>query len=103
MISLRRIHHVCLRVDDLGAAAQRWSIQFGLTVRDVGRGRAYLACDYEPYSLELVAGGVPGFDHSGWELARGISLDAAAAHLDSLGVGCEWRDGALHFRDPDGH
>jgi len=33
MISLRRIHHVCLRTGDLADTAQRWSIQFGLTVR----------------------------------------------------------------------
>jgi catechol 2,3-dioxygenase-like lactoylglutathione lyase family enzyme len=103
MISLRRIHHVCLAVEDLGAAADRWSIQFGLTVREVSEGRAYLACDYEPYSLELVAGADPGFDHSGWELARGISLEGAAGHLDALGIEHERRDGALHFRDPDGH
>ena len=65
MISLRRIHHVCLRVDDLHAAADRWSIQFGLTPREVRDDRAYLACDYEPYSLELAQEGSPGHDHTG--------------------------------------
>ena len=54
MISLRRIHHVCLRTGDLADAAQRWSIQFGLTVRELTPERARLACAYEPYSLELV-------------------------------------------------
>ncbi len=34
-------------------ASDRWSIQFGLTLRDGRDGHAYLACDYEPYSLEL--------------------------------------------------
>ena len=103
MISLRRIHHVCLAVEDLRAATDRWSIQFGLTLRELRDGRAYLACDYEPYSLELVQGGAPGHDHTGYELARGISLDGAAAHLDGLGVAHERRDGALRLRDPDGH
>jgi catechol 2,3-dioxygenase-like lactoylglutathione lyase family enzyme len=103
MISLRRIHHVCLVVDDLDAAAHRWSIQFGLSPRVVGYGRALLACDYEPYSVELATGGVPGYDHTGWELARGVSLDDAAAHLEALGVEHDRRDGALHLRDPDGH
>ena len=60
MISLRRIHHVCLRVEDLEAAAARWSIQFGLSRRPDRDGRAYLACDYEPYSLELVQRGGSG-------------------------------------------
>ena len=103
MISLRRIHHVCLRVEDLGGATDRWSVQFGLTLRDRRDGRAYLACDYEPYSLELAAAGAPGHDHTGWELARGFSLDDAASHLDGLGVRYERGDGALHFRDPDDH
>jgi catechol 2,3-dioxygenase-like lactoylglutathione lyase family enzyme len=103
MISLRRIHHVCLRVEDLAAAASRWSIQFGLTIREQRADRAYLACDYEPYSLELVQAPVPGADHTGYELARGCSLQRAAEHLAALGI--EHRPGhdALHLRDPDGH
>jgi catechol 2,3-dioxygenase-like lactoylglutathione lyase family enzyme len=104
MISLRRIHHVCLRVDDLDAAAARWSIQFGLTEREHERrdGRAYLACDYEQYSLELVQDGAPGHDHTGYELARGITLDDAAAHLAGLGVEHQRTRDALHLTDPDG-
>jgi catechol 2,3-dioxygenase-like lactoylglutathione lyase family enzyme len=102
MISLRRIHHVCLRVDDLDAAAARWSVQFGLTERDRHDGCAYLACDYEPYSLELMPDAAPGYDHTGYELARGITLDDAAAHLDGLGVEHHRTDAALHLRDPDG-
>jgi catechol 2,3-dioxygenase-like lactoylglutathione lyase family enzyme len=103
MISLRRIHHVCLRVDDLGAAVRRWSIQFGLTVREQRTDRAYLACDYEPYSLELVEAPVAGADHTGYELSRGITLDDVVAHLDGLGVEHRREDGAVHLRDPDGH
>jgi catechol 2,3-dioxygenase-like lactoylglutathione lyase family enzyme len=103
MISLRRIHHVCLAVEDLREASGRWSIQFGLTERELRDGRAYLACDYEPYSLVLAQGGPPGHLHTGFELARGISLDDAAAHLGALGVEFERRDGALALRDPDGN
>lgn len=103
MISLRRIHHVCLRSGDLEAATARWSIQFGLTVRECGAGRALLACGYEPYSLELVESDVPGADHTGYELARGVRLEDAAAHLDGLGVVYSHGGDALHLRDPDGH
>ncbi|HET8979797.1 MAG TPA: VOC family protein [Solirubrobacteraceae bacterium] len=102
MILLRRIHHVCLRVDDLDAAARRWSIQFGLTERERRGARAYLACDYEPYSLELVQGGAPGHDHTAYELARSVSLTDAAAHLVGLGVEHRIVDGAIHLEDPDG-
>ena len=102
MISLRRIHHVCLRVQDTEAAAARWSIQFGMTRRPDHAGRAYLACDYEPYSLELVADGEPGHDHTGFELARGTTLDDAAAHLRALGIEHRRDDAAVVLRDPDG-
>ncbi len=102
MISLRRIHHVCLRVDDLELATERWSRQFGLSRRPDRGGRAYLACDYEPYSLELVAAQSPGHDHTGFELVRGITLDDAAEHLRSLGVEHQREDTALTLSDPDG-
>ncbi|HUA70976.1 MAG TPA: VOC family protein [Solirubrobacteraceae bacterium] len=100
---LRRIHHVCLRTSDLADAAQRWSIQFGLTIRELTPERARLACAYEPYSLELVQSDVPGADHTGYELARGVSLDDAAARLADRGAAYELRAGALCLRDPDGH
>ncbi|HEY1369585.1 MAG TPA: VOC family protein [Gaiellaceae bacterium] len=102
MLALRRIDHVCLRVADLDGAARRWSIQFGLTERERHATRAFLACGYEPYSLELVEEGEPGFDHHAFELARGCSLGDAAAHLDRHGVAYEQRDGALHLADADG-
>jgi catechol-2,3-dioxygenase len=103
MISLRRIDHVCLRTPDVDEAAQRWAVQFGLTERPRRDGRAYLACHYEPYSLELAASDQAGADHTGYELARGIALEDAAAHLDGLGVPHRLEDGAVHLRDPDGH
>ena len=100
---LRRIHHVCLRTSDLATAAQRWSVQFGLTIRELTPERARLACAYEPYSLELVQSDVPGADHTGYELARGVTLEDAGARLDGLGVVYEFDGGALRLRDPDGH
>jgi len=99
---LRRIHHVCLRTGDLAGAAQRWSIQFGLTVRELNPEHARLACAYEPYSLELVPSDVPGADHAAFELARGVSLDDAAAHLGGLGVAYARESSAVRLRDPDG-
>ena len=102
MISLRRIDHVCLRVSDLAEASERWSIQFGLTEAGRDARRATLRCGYEPYSLELVEDAEAGFDHHAFELARGCSLDAAAAHLDGHGVAYDRRDGALHLADADG-
>jgi catechol-2,3-dioxygenase len=102
-IVLRRIDHVCLRVDDLAEAAPRWAIQFGLTEKRRAGDHAYLACGYEPYSLELAAGDRPGHDHTGFELARGVTLDAAARRLDALGVRYREEAGALHLADPDGN
>ena len=99
---LRRIHHVCLRTRDLADATQRWAIQFGLSVRELTPERARLACAYEPYSLELVASDVPGADHAAFELARGVSLDDAASHLEGFGVAYERDSSALRLRDPDG-
>ena len=103
MLGLRRIDHVALRVADLDEAVPRWCVQFGLTERRREDGRAFLRCGYEPYSLELVEGDEPGFDHQAFELARGLSLDAAAAHLDRSGVAHERSGDGLHFADPEGN
>jgi len=103
LISLRRIHHVCLRVEDLDEATRRWAIQFGLTVREHGADRSYLACDYEPYSLELAQSPSPGPDHTGYELSRGITLDDAADELARLGIPHRRSAGAVHLQDPDEH
>ncbi len=103
MIALRRIHHVALRVIDLDQAIARWSIQFGLTLRERSAKRAYLACDYEPYSLELLQAPVPGADHAGYELARGVTIEDACGHLDGLGVAHRRQDEAVHLVDPDGY
>ena len=102
MISLLRLDHVCLRVTDLEEASARWQIQFGLVERSRGGGRALLACNDEPYCLELVEGGRSGHDHTAFELRRGCSLDDARAHLTASGVGWEEREDSLFVADPDG-
>ena len=79
MIALRRIDHVALRVADLDEAAARWAQQFGLHVRARDAEAVRLACDDEPYCLELIAGGEPGLDHVGWELAADCTLEQARA------------------------
>ena len=102
MIRLRRLDHVCLRVADLDEASARWQIQFGLVERSRGKGRALLACNDEPYSLELVEGGRPGHDHTAFELAADSSLDEARAHLEAYGLGWDERELSLFVADPDG-
>jgi catechol 2,3-dioxygenase-like lactoylglutathione lyase family enzyme len=65
-------------------------------------GRAYLACNDEPYCVELLEGDEPGHDHVAFELHRSCSPDDAQAHLDALGVAHEDRDHSLWVTDPDG-
>jgi catechol 2,3-dioxygenase-like lactoylglutathione lyase family enzyme len=107
VIALGRLDHVALRVADVGEAAARWSAQFGLTVRASDGERAMLICDDEPRALELVAteagGGGPGFERVGWELARGCTLDDAAAHLDGLGVAHTNAEDHLDLVDLEGN
>ena len=102
MIRLARIDHVALRVRDLDEAAARWCRQFGLVERERVDGRAFLACDDERYSLELVPGGEPGLDHVAFELHGSVRPADAATHLDRSGVAHELRDGDLWLEDPDG-
>ncbi|HWE82412.1 MAG TPA: VOC family protein [Gaiellaceae bacterium] len=101
MISLRGIDHVCLTVGDVEEARRRWSREFGLIDRGGGRGRAVLACEDEPYCLELVEGEA-GHHHTAFELARACPLDAAAASLREAEVDAVMLDGALHLSDPEG-
>jgi catechol 2,3-dioxygenase-like lactoylglutathione lyase family enzyme len=107
VIALHRLDHVALRVADLGEATQRWSMQFGLTLRTTASQRRMLTCDDEPRALELVATGPgegPGFARVGWELAPGCSLDAAAAHLDATGTPyTRYADEHLDLADPEGN
>jgi catechol 2,3-dioxygenase-like lactoylglutathione lyase family enzyme len=101
-MKLHSLDHVCLRVGNLDEAAARWCVQFGLVERAREDGRALLACNDEPYCLELVEGGRPGHDHFGFELHADCSLDDARAHLEGLRVAWEEREGCLFVNDPDG-
>ena len=78
MIALRRIDHVALRTPDVAEATKRWCAQFGLVEREPGR----LACDDEPFCLELVEG-EPGVEHVAYELRKSCSLDDARAHFET--------------------
>jgi catechol 2,3-dioxygenase-like lactoylglutathione lyase family enzyme len=99
VIALRRIDHVALRVTDVAGATARWAAQFGLADRGGGR----LACDDEPYCLELVPGDGPGLEHVAYELRRSCTLDDARAHFDGLGVAWEETGGGVRVSDPDGN
>jgi catechol-2,3-dioxygenase len=103
VIALRRIDHVSLRVRDVAEASARWCAQFGLVERERDERRARLACDDEPYSLELVASDRPGVDHVGYELRKHCTLDDARSHfLDAEADFEEHADGVL-VTDPEGN
>jgi catechol-2,3-dioxygenase len=93
------IHHVALRVADLGEAAERWSRQFGLTLRERHTDRVFLACAFEDYCLELIASSEPpGFDHAGWELDEGRGFGEIEGTSEDRPGG---RSASLHLADPD--
>jgi catechol 2,3-dioxygenase-like lactoylglutathione lyase family enzyme len=94
MIALRRIDHVSLRTPNPVEAARRWSLQFGLVEREPGR----LACDDEPFSLELLPG-EPGVEHVAYELRASCSLEAAASHVKDY----EEVGGGIRVTDPEGN
>ncbi|MEO8347515.1 MAG: VOC family protein [Acidobacteriota bacterium] len=97
---LAGIHHVALRVFDVDEASERWSRQFGLTVRERHADRVLLACAFEDYSLELIRSAErPGFDHAGWELRPGESFEGRDGEQEQRAGG---REPSLHFEDPDG-
>ena len=93
---------MALRVADLDEAVARWCLQFGLAERQRDTGRAFLACNDEPYSLELVEGTEPGYDHVAFRLHQGLSLDDARSELERAGVAVGQRDESLWLSDPDG-
>jgi catechol-2,3-dioxygenase len=102
MHDLVGIHHVGLRVRDLDEATERWSRQFGFTLRERYPDRVYLRCAFEDYSLELVQSDTPGFDHAGWELRPGVRV--ADLGLDGQAVERPGgRASSLYLKDPDGH
>ncbi len=103
MIELRRIDHVCLRAVDVDAAAARWGAEFGLSVREREAARVALACDDEPYSLELIEAAAAGLDHVAYELSRDCPVEQARAHLVDFGADVEDDGrGGLLTADADG-
>jgi catechol-2,3-dioxygenase len=63
----------------------------------------FLACNDEPYCLELIEGvEPPGHDHVAFELHRTCALDDAREHLVAAAVEYDEHDGALWLADPDG-
>lgn len=96
------IHHAGIRVADLDEAVERWSAQFGLTLRERLGGRAFLRCGFEDYGLELIQSDAPGFDHAGWELRPGVSIREAGLDGDVV-ERPGGRSPSLFLRDPDGH
>jgi catechol 2,3-dioxygenase-like lactoylglutathione lyase family enzyme len=103
MIALRRLDHVSLRVADVAQASRRWCTQFGLVERERDHRRARLACDDEPFCLELVAADSLGLEHVGYELRRHCTLDDARSHFDANGVEWEERRDGLKVLDPEGN
>jgi catechol-2,3-dioxygenase len=105
VIWLRSIDHVRIRVADLGEAAPRWCRELGLVEREREDGVARLACDDEPYCLELsiAEGGGPGLEHVGYELHPTCSLADARSHLEAEGVEVTDHDGGILCRDLDGN
>ncbi|MCW3063893.1 MAG: Glyoxalase/bleomycin resistance protein/dioxygenase [Solirubrobacterales bacterium] len=106
MIALHRLDQVALHVADLDEAATRWSLQFGLTERARDAQSVTLSCDDEPRALVLLAAtedAEPGFARVGWELARGCSLDDAAAHFDGLGVSYSRATKHIELSDLEGN
>jgi catechol 2,3-dioxygenase-like lactoylglutathione lyase family enzyme len=103
VIAIRRIDHVSLRVRDVADAAHRWRAQFGLAERVRDPQHARLACDDEPFSLELVSADAPGLEHVAYELRRSCSIDDVTEHLEGEGIPWELRDGAVRVADPDGN
>jgi catechol 2,3-dioxygenase-like lactoylglutathione lyase family enzyme len=106
VIRLARIDHVGLGVADLDEAAERWCAQFGLVERERADGVVRLACDDEPYCLELTltGGQAPGIEHVAWELHPDCDLDQARSHLGGLGLEvAEDPASGLTCRDPEGN
>jgi catechol-2,3-dioxygenase len=103
MIKLRALDHVALNVADLEEASTRWSLQFGLTEHQRRDDRIRLACDDEPYSVELIAGEPAGLDHVAWQLAADCDLEQARDHLEAHGVSTREATGAVCCEDPEGN
>ena len=105
MIRLARIDHVRLGVADIGEAASRWCREFGLVERSREAGTARLACDDEPFCLELAPATSDRFsiERVAFELHHHCGLDEARDHLVGAGVEVLNEGEELACRDVEGN
>jgi catechol 2,3-dioxygenase-like lactoylglutathione lyase family enzyme len=103
------LHHVALKVVNLGEATARWSHLLGLHGEQIDPATAIMRCTYEDYAIVLRQGSEnASVDYVCYELAPGVALDAAAKHLSSRGArpsmtALPLRGDALALDDPDGN
>jgi catechol 2,3-dioxygenase-like lactoylglutathione lyase family enzyme len=103
------LHHVALKVENVGEATSRWSHLLGLHGEQLDPVLAILRCTYEDYAIVLrQTSERASLDYVCYELAPGVALDAAAKHLSSRGerpstITLPLRGDALVLDDPDGN
>lgn len=101
MIKLYDIDHVKFGVADLDESAHSWEHEFGLIERSRESGTAFLAVNYEPYSIVLETSNEVGIQYAAYNLHPDFSLDDAELHLKGVGVDYVRTDGAVTFKDPE--
>lgn len=103
------LHHAALKVTDVEEAGSRWSHLLGLHGETLSTGDALLRCTHEDYALVLRrTTDTPSLDYVCYELAPGVTLDAAARRLaahdaEAALIQLPQRGDALSARDPDGN
>jgi catechol 2,3-dioxygenase-like lactoylglutathione lyase family enzyme len=103
------LHHAGLKVDDVSEAMARWCHLLGLHGELLLEDEAVVRCTFEDYALALRrAEEGAGLDYVCYELAPGLTLDAAAADLRARGLSFSamalpGRGEAIRLHDPDGH
>jgi catechol 2,3-dioxygenase-like lactoylglutathione lyase family enzyme len=74
----RLLHHVTIRVADVGDAVERWTTLFGLSVREADEERRPAAVHVRGLLPRAArSDGAPGIEHAAYELAPGVSLEDA--------------------------
>ncbi len=106
------IHHAALRVNNLEEAHGRWAHTLGLHGElhsDSSGGFGVLRCAHEDYALLLLPlCDAVGIQHVCYELAAGLSVEAAETELMARGlepvrVDVPLRGEGLALHDPDGN
>ncbi len=103
MIKLHDIDHVVIGVEDLDTASDSWQIEFSMLERNRDGGRSFLACNYEDYSVVLEKANIPGIKQTAYNLHPDFTIEDAARHLKSVGVGYKREEHAVAFVDPEGN